>query len=92
MDPLKPGVWKALRLDRGVGRDPAVGRPKAVTTFETPAVALRVPNVAARKQSSLDRMIVTPLRTTAAAAASILLPATYEHLIFGQRERIRHSE
>src|SRR6516162_9096229 len=38
-------------------------------------------NVAARTQSSFDRMIVTPLRTTAAAAASILLPATYEHLI-----------
>ena len=33
---------EALRLDRGVGRDPAVGRPEAIAAFEPPAVALRV--------------------------------------------------
>ena len=33
---------EALRLDRGVGRDPAIGRPEAVAAFEPPAVALRV--------------------------------------------------
>ena len=33
---------EALRLDRGVGRNPAVGRPEAVAAFEPPAVALRV--------------------------------------------------
>src|SRR5260370_32423167 len=33
---------ETLRLDRGVGRDPAIGRPEAVAAFEPPAVALGV--------------------------------------------------
>jgi hypothetical protein len=37
----------------------------------------------------LDRAFDFIHLTHDAAAASILLPATYEHLIFGQRERIR---
>ena len=33
---------EALRLDRRVGRDPAIGRREAIAAFEPPAVALRV--------------------------------------------------
>src|SRR5260370_32936507 len=33
---------ETLRPDRGVGRDPAIGRPEAVPAFEPPALALGV--------------------------------------------------
>jgi hypothetical protein len=36
------GRVEALRLDGGVGREPTIGRPETIATFEPPGVALRV--------------------------------------------------
>ena len=50
------GRVEALRLDCGVGRDAAVGRPEAVAALEPPAVALRV-KLAVRWSSTTKRSV-----------------------------------
>ena len=58
-----------LRLDRGVGRDPAIGRPEAVAAFEPPAVALGV-----EVGGQVARSLRLPARASGSTRQQVLIP------------------
>jgi len=60
---------EALRLDRGVGRDPAIGRPEAVAAFEPPAVALGV-----EVGGQVARSLRLPARASGSTRQQVLIP------------------